>query len=346
MVRLNPSITLIAMKVNSSSLIISRGTRISIIIFQRNLNAFLWKRGDMRRYLLFLVVLHVSIGASQNSFSFGSSGCTKTENIIGIRHSMSVEENEQASRDILTVDFELTTSPVNQITFSPLIFSNVQQLSTEQAEKVNCGEKVLFTYPLPQETAVINVLFRSLPIIPEFFESLTYEEAVIEHLIDIRDASRDVMDVSNEVIKPVAFENNESLNNTVDFSQGILLEPDKLRDNYIHQAGDWKNPAPLAQVQSNQNIYKFGIFYQSGRTEPRDVTITCLLNDQQFEAFDSSLAWGGILEPEQAIRLEGEVEIIEPGWHLLRCVPLNSIITGESDPTPDIILSTFIFKEE
>lgn len=285
------------------------------------------------------VLLLSALGIAQDSPSFGSSGCTKTEDTVGIRYTLELEE--QGRRTTLSVPLTLTNSPADSITFSPLVFLDTEQLPTDQAVSIACGEQHTFSYTLPGEPHALNVLFRDLPMVPPYLEGLTYEQAIETYLSQLKRASWNHMGQGNEILRPLPPEGLSERRDELALASATILQPSKLFDNYLYAPPVWEEPVAVASVEE---VYSFGVFYQSASEEPRDITITCLLNDQQFAAFEEGAAWGGTLEPDQAVRIEGRVKVVDPGWHLLRCVLLNGVLGNEPDPTPDTILSTYLYK--
>lgn len=297
----------------------------------------------MKRWVVLLLVLGSTMAIAQERALFGSAECQTTEGMVGLRHTVEVEASDSGS--VARLDLALTASPLPEMTFAPLVFADTVQIDSGASETIACGESATFHYELPEGVHALNVLLQRVPLVPAFIDEASYDRVASELSRPTRNVTLRFTGINNQVIAPLSEDEIERRRTELALPEAQVLAFDDLRDTYLFTPPNWEEPTAAVRLGANEDTYTFGVFYQSGSRDGRDATITCLLDGRQVAAFGGALAWGGTLEFAQAVRIEGSVEIAEPGWHHLRCVLLNSVASNDEDPAPDVISSTFVYKE-
>ena len=269
------------------------------------------------------------------------SNCKPGDEGIGYHDSGLIIDFKQETDMDVKFDFTLLAASSRR-DFSFLVFIDEKQYFPENAIiNIDCGETKTLDFHINGivKPHVVTVFTRQLPIVPHSLEGKTAQGLEGG---DLELAAYDFSDFSIKIIgPPLEFKPANDIKVDISFES-------ELGFNYLYE----KNPTKaryLKILDSKEELYDFGVRFQNQRSEyePDEeiVTLTCLLDDRQFPAFNNQLTWSGKLEDLQVANISARAKGIAPGWHQLRCIRLNSLFIKEEDYGYETISSTYIYKE-
>jgi hypothetical protein len=244
--------------------------------------------------------------------------------------------------------------------FQPYIFMGDQQIKIDEpAINLTCGDKENRTYVVPaHQASSLSVVFQMLPdvsasnspsMIPESLKQYSTTSPIpLEREFDYAEDHTTTHSVVFK--KPANFDptNFEEINATI-------LEDIDLRDGYLFDLAEQRQPTFVTYLPKENKTYKFGVYFSEVsptnsefmQNETDIYTITCLLNGKQFNAFNIQRSWSGYLYEEQAVVLEGQVDITQKGWNQLKCIALNNVYAevGKESEYSHRIIATNIYLE-
>jgi hypothetical protein len=213
-------------------------------------------------------------------------------------------------------------------------FYNGKQIDTNLLHQLlKCGDRytIGFSVPLDDiEKGVIHIFTREHPTVPSQISLALPKEQFIEFAFIYDDVNTYRL---NDRSLPASDMANMKVGNRVPIVEG-------LGDGYFYTGDDPSIPEAQSYyriLNSGETFSEFKIYFPNS-TDQKDIfSITCLMDGQQFDAFDNDAVWSGELESGEAMLLDGIFSApSESGWHQLRCLVLNNLY-GEAEQVSENI---------
>ena len=286
----------------------------------------------LKSLLLFLFLQTVcSLGFSQEDESI-ESNCSQSQQgsltlTFGVDHKL--DENNLLNAVHLQV-----IESVRPFDLGIYAFYNGKQINTELLHQLlKCGDKYTIGFSIPlndQEQGVIHIFTREYPNVSSQINLALPKEQFIEFAFIYDDVN--TYRLNNRSLPPSDMADMK-IGNRVPMVEG-------LGDGYFYTGDDPSIPKAQSYYQilnSGEMFSGFKIYFPNS-TDQKDIfSITCLMDGQQFDAFDNSAVWSGELESGEAILLDGIFSgSLESGWHQLRCLVLNNLY-GEAEQVSENI---------
>jgi hypothetical protein len=223
-------------------------------------------------------------------------------------------------------------------------FYNGKQINTDLLHQVlKCGDRYTIGLSIPlndQEQGVIHIFIREHPDLPPQVNLALPKEQFIEFAFIYDDVNTYRL-------------NNRSLpsGDITDIKTGKRIPMvEGLGDGYFYTGDDPSIPEAQTYYQilnPSETFSEFKFYFPNG-TDQKDIfSITCLMDGQQFDAFDNGAVWSGELEFGEAALLNGTFSSsLENGWHQLRCLVLNNLYGNAEQVSENIytIAAMYIYK--
>lgn len=105
-------------------------------------------------------------------------------------------------------------------------------------------------------------------------------------------------------------------------------------------------PVHVRVLEPGEDRWTFRIWFGETLRRGGAFGITCLLNDRQFDGFSGRPLWYGVLAVGEAAVIPVRTPSLEPGWHQVRCLVLDSLFQGEErgPAWPYVIRSTYLYR--
>jgi hypothetical protein len=258
--------------------------------------------------------------------------------------SFSVKSNQTLETLDTIVNIELIDShrPVN---FGIYAFYNGNQIPTDHLKKLlRCGEKVTFSFQIPHKVktaGVVHIFTREHPEIPKAIR-LRRNEGDFASYAFIYD------DVNTQRLNGLSLPFDEKRFSNI---YGTLIPAIRgLGDGFFYSGDDPTIPESQTYVKylTDEEILDNLQFYFPNATDSKDIfSITCLMDGEQFNAFNGQNIWAGELESQQAALLTVEFNgSLTSGWHQLRCLVLNNLYGNAEQVSENIytIAAMYIYK--
>lgn len=128
-------------------------------------------------------------------------------------------------------------------------------------------------------------------------------------------------------------------------SRRAEIVPAPMADAYLFD-DEPGEPVHVRALEPRQERWRFRIWFGETLRRGGHFGITCLLDDRQFAAFEGRPLWFGHVDRGEAALIPARTPPLEPGWHQVRCLVLDSLFAGEERGVawPYVIRSTFVYR--
>ncbi len=239
-----------------------------------------------------------------------------------ITYGFDVQTQRAETQLDVTATFQLIEA-TKALQIGIVAFYNGAQVDTlgEQAT-LSCGQDVQFNFSINTEgaeNAVLHVFPRWFPIVPD-----EIRRSDPTHPFPNREAyvyGTRIADVNTTVL-------GEKLYSQVEAdSESFRTVANQLQTGHLFTRSK-DEPTYIEYLDAEQKSLDFSLFF--GETEDKQLiyTITCLLDDTQFPAFQGKVIWSAAIPNGQAALIDAKVNSLQTGWHKIQCYVLNGAVRG------------------
>ncbi len=239
-----------------------------------------------------------------------SSACAADSDISG---SSQVRVIGTGDRRTIEYILELKSAP-ERVQMQPLIFVGDRQVPNVDPVVLSCGESITRRYTVAgfNDASVVTVFRAPHPRVPDALKAQPSENQA--RTVSAFPVDNDVFFYATP--KPVP----------KDANRGIRWQHMKSSEGALHLEVGGQQHTFLQLKETGTLSFRIRYGYTPHPVETmHDHVITCLLDDVQVAAFNNRTTWTGRAAKGQVALIEGQVKLTNPGWYVVRCLPLLNV---------------------